>query len=120
MIPEIGQITLVLAFLVAVAQSVLPMIGAQRRDLRLMAFGDQAALVQFALIGLAFAILTLSFIQSDFSVELTAMHSHSDKPPIYKISGAWGNHEGSMMLWITILALFGASCRYLARISRQH
>jgi len=108
MIAEIGQIALILALLIAVAQSVLPMWGAYRSDARLMAFGDRAAVMQFALIAIAFAALTLVFVQSDFSVELVAVNSHTDKPLLYKISGVWGNHEGSMLLWVLILSIYGA------------
>ena len=108
MIAEIGQIALILALLIAVAQSVLSMWGAYRSDARLMAFGDRAAVMQFALIAIAFAALTLVFVQSDFSVELVAVNSHTDKPLLYKISGVWGNHEGSMLLWVLILSIYGA------------
>lgn len=108
MAAELGHIVLILALLIAVMQSVLPLIGAYKRDLRLMAFGDRAALLQFVLILTSFAALTFIFVASDFSVKLAVLHSHTDKPLLYKISGVWGNHEGSMMLWILMLALFGA------------
>ncbi|MGJ8561927.1 MAG: heme lyase CcmF/NrfE family subunit [Alphaproteobacteria bacterium] len=108
MIAELGQMALILAFLVAAAQSVLPMLGASRGDGRLMAFGDRAAYVQCALTVASFALLTTVFLQSDFSVKLAAYHSHSAKPLLYKISGVWGNHEGSMLLWVLILTIFGA------------
>ncbi len=108
MIAEIGQISLILALLIAVAQSIMPMWGAYRSDTRLMAFGDKAAVMQFMLIVLAFAALTWVFIQSDFSVQLVAINSHTDKPLLYKISGVWGNHEGSMLLWVLILSIYGA------------
>ena len=108
MFAEFGHIALILAFGVALLQSILPMVGAARSDARLMAFGDKAAIAQFILVGISFAALTAVFIISDFSVELAAQHSHLNKPMLYKITGVWGNHEGSMMLWITMLALFGA------------
>ena len=108
MIAEFGQICLILALLVALAQSIIPMAGAAQRDLRLMKFGDSAAIAQFLLIALAFGALTTAFVTSDFSVQLAAQSSHTDKPLLYKITGVWGNHEGSMMLWVLILALFGA------------
>ncbi len=109
MLAEFGHIALIIAFGVALLQSVLPLLGAARRDSRLMAFGDRAAVLQFILIAVSYAALTAIFIGSDFSVELAAQNSHSDKPMLYKITGVWGNHEGSMMLWITMLALFGAA-----------
>ena len=108
MIAEIGQITLILALLVACAQAVLPMIGAARRDARLMTFGDSAATAQFLLIAAAFTAITIVFVTSDFSVKLAALNSHTDKPLLYKISGVWGNHEGSMLLWVLMLSIFGA------------
>ncbi|MEE9271782.1 MAG: heme lyase CcmF/NrfE family subunit [Robiginitomaculum sp.] len=108
MFAEIGLLALILAFLTACVQAVLPMIGAERGDRRLMALGSRAAITQFILIAIAFGALTISFIQSDFSVKLVALHSHTDKPLLYKISGVWGNHEGSMLLWVFILSVFGA------------
>lgn len=108
MIAEIGQIALILSLLIAVAQSVLPMLGAHKGDARLMAFGDRAATMQFILITVSFTALTIVFIQSDFSVKLAAVNSHTDKPLLYKISGVWGNHEGSMLLWVLILSIYGA------------
>lgn len=108
MIAEIGQIALILALLIAVTQSVLPMWGAYRADARLMAFGDRAAIMQFILIAVAFIALTIVFVQSDFSVKLVAVNSHTDKPLLYKVSGVWGNHEGSMLLWVFILSIYGA------------
>lgn len=108
MFAEIGHVALILAFIVAVFQSVLPMIGAHRNQPRLIIFGDKAAAAQLFLIALSFICLTAAFIGSDFSVKLAASHSHSAKPLLYKISGVWANHEGSMLLWVLILALYGA------------
>lgn len=105
---EIGQIALILALLIAIAQSVLPMLGAYRADARLMAFGDRAAKAQFVLLAISFVALTIVFVQSDFSVKLVTVNSHTDKPLLYKISGVWGNHEGSMLLWVFILSIYGA------------
>ena len=73
-----------------------------------MAMGDTAATVQFVLTAAAFAALTYAFVVSDFSVHLVYANSHTLKPMIYKISGVWGNHEGSLLLWVLILTLFGA------------
>ena len=86
----------------------VPAIGAHRREAPLMRVAEPAALLQFALVALAFAALTYAFVVSDFSVKLVYDNSHSAKPLIYKVSGVWGNHEGSMVLWVLILALFGA------------
>jgi cytochrome c-type biogenesis protein CcmF len=77
-----------------------------------MAFAEPAATTQFILVGFAFAALTWAFVTSDFSLQLVYLNSNSLKPMIYKISGVWGNHEGSMLLWLLILALFGASASW--------
>jgi len=108
-ITEFGHFALILALVVAVFQMVVPAYGAHIRDDRLMAAGNTAAVLQFGLIAIAFASLTRAYIVSDFSVLNVATNSHSTKPLIYKISGVWGNHEGSMLLWVLILALFGAA-----------
>ncbi|MBL8836332.1 MAG: heme lyase CcmF/NrfE family subunit, partial [Alphaproteobacteria bacterium] len=109
MIVEIGHYALILAFAVAFVQSVLPLMGAARGDGALMEVGRSAALAQFGLIAFAFAALTQAFVVSDFSVAAVVANSHSTKPMLYKIAGVWGNHEGSMLLWVLILALFGAA-----------
>ncbi len=108
MIVELGHFTLVLAFMVALVQSILPMWGAYRRDARLMAIADPAAIVQFVLIATSFAALTYAFVTSDFSVKLVVDNSHTAKIMLYKFAGVWGNHEGSLLLWVLILAGFGA------------
>ncbi|MDB5665103.1 heme lyase CcmF/NrfE family subunit [Cypionkella sp.] len=108
MIIEFGHFTLVLAFMVALVQSTLPLWGAYRRDARLMAVADPAAVVQFLLIGASFAALTYGFVTSDFSLKLVVENSHTAKPLLYKFAGVWGNHEGSLLLWVLILAAFGA------------
>ncbi len=73
-----------------------------------VSFVERAAKLQFCLLALSFAALTATFIASDFSVKLAASHSHSMKPFLYKISGVWGNHEGSILLWTLMLSLYGA------------
>ena len=108
MIVELGHFALILAFSVALVQATLPLYGAARRDSRLMALAEPAALVQLILIATAFAALTYAFVVSDFSLRLVTLNSHTDKPMLYKISGVWGNHEGSLLLWSLTLALFGA------------
>ncbi len=108
MIAEIGQFALILALLIATVQMIVPLIGAHRGDAALMRLGSTAALAQFVLITISFAALMYLFITSDFSVASVARNSHSTKPLLYKISGVWGNHEGSMLLWALILAFFGA------------
>ena len=108
MIAELGHLAVIIAFMVAIVQSVVPMIGASKGYIGWMDAARPSAIIQFLLIFFAFIMLTISFVTSDFSVKLVASNSHSLKPLLYKISGVWGNHEGSMLLWILILAFYGA------------
>jgi len=107
MIPEIGNFALALALAAATFQGILPMIGAARGNAVWMSISNSAARAQFLLIATSFACLTQAFVVSDFSVAVVASNSHTLKPMLYKISGVWGNHEGSMLLWVLILAVFG-------------
>ncbi len=108
MITEIGHYALVLAFGLAIIQSVLPVWGAKTGDGRLMAVGEPVSLATLGLVGLSFAALTVAYVRSDFSLVNVFENSHSAKPMIFKISGVWGNHEGSMLLWVLILVLFSS------------
>jgi cytochrome c-type biogenesis protein CcmF len=108
-IVELGHFALILALLVAVVQVVVPAFGASIRDERMMRVAEPAAVSQFLLIAMAFFALMHAYVTSDFSVLNVAENSHSTKPLIYKMAGVWGNHEGSMLLWVLILALFGAA-----------
>ena len=108
MTAEIGQFALILALLLACLQSVVPMVGAARGDVALMQFGRTAAQLQGILIVVAFGALASAFVASDFSVALVANHSNLTQPAIYRFAATWGNHEGSMLLWVLILAVFGA------------
>ncbi|MBR9863819.1 MAG: heme lyase CcmF/NrfE family subunit [Rhodobacteraceae bacterium] len=108
MFAEIGHFTVLLAFTVSIVQSVVPLVGAQKNWAGWMRLADTTALAQFILIGISFAALTYSFVVSDFSLAIVAANSHSAKPMLYKITGVWGNHEGSMLLWILILVFYGA------------
>jgi len=109
MIIELGHFALALALVVAMVQAALPLAGAARGNPAWMAVAEPAALTQFLLCGLAFAALMHAYIVSDFSVIGVAENSHTDKPLLYKITGVWGNHEGSMVLWVAVLSLFGAA-----------
>ncbi|HWJ68783.1 MAG TPA: heme lyase CcmF/NrfE family subunit [Sphingobium sp.] len=109
MVAEIGLFTLVLAFMLALAQAVLPLVGAARGDVALMAAGRVAAVLQALMVSMAFAALMVCFARLDLSVALVADHAHSTQPLGYRIAATWGNHEGSMLLWVLILALFGAA-----------
>ncbi len=109
MIAETGHYALILALVVAIVQTVLPLWGTRRHDPQLMAIAAPAAQMQFLLIAIAFAALMTAYVTSDFSLQNVWANSHSAKPMLYKIAGVWGNHEGSMVLWVLILALFGAA-----------
>ncbi len=108
MIAELGHFALVLALALALVQSTLPFFGARWGDPRLTALAAPAAVTEFLLVGLAFAALVHAYVVSDFSLLSVAENSNSAQPLLYKITGVWGNHEGSMLLWVLILALFGA------------
>ena len=109
MFVELGQYALILAFMFAIVQAIIPMIGAQKGWANWMAIAVPTAQIQLILILGSFAALTYAFVVSDFSVQLVANNSHSDKPMLYKVTGVWANHEGSMLLWNLILAIFGAA-----------
>jgi len=108
MIAEFGHYALVLALALALVEVSVPMVGARKNDPVLMAVAGPAALAQFCFVAIAFAALTICYVRSDFSVLNVFENSHSAKPLVYKLSGLWGNHEGSMLLWVLILTLFGA------------
>ncbi|HUO54196.1 MAG TPA: heme lyase CcmF/NrfE family subunit [Rhodoblastus sp.] len=115
MIVEIGHYALVLALALALMQTVLPFWGARSHDSQLMGLARPIALTQFAFIALSYGALTYAHVVSDFSLVNVVENSHSTKPLIYKISGVWGNHEGSMMLWVLILTLSGAAMAAFSR-----
>jgi cytochrome c-type biogenesis protein CcmF len=108
MIAEFGHYALVLALALALVQASVPIVGARKNDPVLMAVAEPTAIAQFCLVAIAFAALTICYVRSDFSVVNVFENSHSAKPLVYKISGVWGNHEGSMVLWVLILSVFGA------------
>lgn len=109
MIVELGHFALILALMVALVQSTLPMWGAQTNDPRLIALAEPCAMIQLVLVAVSFGVLTWAFVASDFSLAVVVSNSHTEKPLLYKISGVWGNHEGSLLLWVLILALYGAA-----------
>ncbi len=108
MIAEFGHYALVLALALALVQASVPMIGARKDDPVLMAVAGPTAVGQFCFVAMAFAALMTCYVRSDFSVVNVFENSHSAKPLVYKLSGLWGNHEGSMLLWVLILSVFGA------------
>jgi len=115
MIAELGHFLLILAFCVALLQAVLTLVGLNTRDAAVFAFARAGAIAQFVLVGSAFACLVWLFARSDFSTLVVAENSHSDKPFIYKLTGVWGNHEGSMMLWVLILTAYTGVLAWAAK-----
>ncbi len=109
MIVELGHFALILALGVALLQVAVPLVGAQKGWRNWMDLAAPAATAQFLLVSFSFAALTWAFLASDFSVLLVFENSHSAKPWLYKLTGVWGNHEGSMLLWVLILSAFGAA-----------
>ena len=108
MIVELGHFALVLAFALSLVQFAVPLAGTQLGDDRLLAVAGPVTTAGFLLTLASFAALTVAYVQSDFSVVNVWENSHSLKPMLYKVTGVWGNHEGSMLLWVLILAFFGA------------
>ncbi|WP_026380598.1 heme lyase CcmF/NrfE family subunit [Afifella pfennigii] len=104
---ELGHYALVLALALSLIQSTVPLWGAAARDSRLIRVGSATSITTLFFVGLSFAALVYAYVISDFSVENVWANSHSAKPMLYKVTGVWGNHEGSMLLWVLILALFG-------------
>jgi len=115
LIAEIGHFALIIALMLAVAQSMAPLYGAWRRNATLMALCSPLAWGQFLLLGVSFLCLTYLYVVSDFSVQNVFLNSHTQKPLLYKVSGVWGNHEGSILLWALILAFFGAAVAMFGR-----
>ncbi|MGI4877958.1 MAG: heme lyase CcmF/NrfE family subunit [Janthinobacterium lividum] len=106
---EIGHFALILALMLAIVQATVPMIGAHRGDPALMAVGRAAATLQALFVVTAFAALAFAFVRTDFSLSVVAANTHSSQPLIYRFAGTWGNHEGSMLLWVLILSIFGGA-----------
>src|SRR5499427_10168671 len=108
MIAELGHYALVLALGLALVQSVVPIIGVRARDAVLMGVAEPTALAQFGFVAFSFGALVACYVTSDFSVATVFENSHSAMPLIYKFTSVWGNHEGSMLLWVLILSVFGS------------
>ena len=106
MIPEIGHIFLIITFVATIMQILFWIYNIKLFDDFTVHILKRSALINFLFILSSFFILTYSFIISDFSLLLVSNNSHSLKPLIYKISGVWGNHEGSLLLWVLILSTF--------------
>ena len=109
LLPEFGQVALILALLIASLQAILPLLGAQRGLAPWMAIARPTAWAQLVLVGVAFAILTWAFVVQDFSLRYVATNSNSLLPMLYRYSAVWGAHEGSLLLWALILSLWTAA-----------
>jgi cytochrome c-type biogenesis protein CcmF len=115
MIPELGHFALILALCVAIAQSVLPIVGAAKGNHAWMSVSRPAARVQFVLVAIAFTLLTWSFIDNDFTVAYVAHNSNSMLPLMYRISAVWGAHEGSLLLWSLILCIWTVAVTFFSK-----
>ncbi len=115
MIAELGNFSLMLALCLALVQGVMPIVGAWRGDARWMALARPAAAGQLLLVTLSFAALVTAFVNNDFSLAYVAGNSNSLLPLEYRIAGAWGGHEGSLLLWIEMLALWTFAVACLSR-----
>ena len=115
MLPELGQVLLALALLVAALQAALPLAGAHRGNADWMAVARPAAYAQLLLLGGAFALLTWAFVSQDFSVKYVADNSNSLLPMVYRYTAVWGSHEGSLLLWTLILACWNAAVALFSR-----
>jgi len=115
MIPELGHFALIIALCLAVVQGTLPLVGAQRGNGVLMALARPVAHGQFVFVAIAFACLTYAFVNNDFSVLYVASHSNSKLPVFYRVAGVWGGHEGSLLLWVTLLSAWSVAVTVFSR-----
>jgi cytochrome c-type biogenesis protein CcmF len=115
MIPELGHFALILALICAVVQGVVPLVGAHRNDTAWMTLARPAAQAQFLMVFVAFCCLTYAFIANDFSVSYVAEHSNSQLPTVYRFAAVWGGHEGSLLLWVLMLAAWTLAVTLLSR-----
>ena len=119
MLPELGNFALLLALLLAISQAVFPLVGAWRNNAALIAVARPAACGQFVFLLIAFGILTTAFVQQDFSVAYVAQNSNSLLPMIYRFTAVWGGHEGSLLLWVLILATWTLAVAAFSRALPQ-
>ena len=115
MIIELGHFFLALALSIFFVQFMVPVIGVRYNSINMMKIATFSAYLSFILVFLSFFSLLWAYVTSDFSLSLVVKNSHSLKPLIYKISGVWGNHEGSLLLWVLILALYSAAVAFLGK-----
>ena len=115
MIPEIGHFALVLALVVAIVQSVFPIVGAATNNAQWIAMAKPTARAQLLFLAISFACLVISFLDSDFSVRYVASNSNTFMPTIYKVSAVWGAHEGSLLLWALILGVWAGLVSFFSK-----
>ena len=115
MIPELGQLALIVALFVAVVLGIFPLSGVLLRNSRLMALARPAAFAQFATVAFSYTCLLHAFLNNDFSVRYVAEHSNTLLPTFYKVAAVWGGHEGSMLLWVLILTLWTVGVAIFSR-----
>ncbi len=115
MIPEIGHFSLILALLLALTQGIVPIFGAQKGIPALMRIARPVAQGQFVFVAIAFGCLVYSLVNNDFSVLYVAEHSNSQLPLHYKVAAEWGGHEGSLLLWVTILGVWSIAVTVFSR-----
>ena len=115
MIPEFGHFALILAFCISIVQGVLPLAGAHRRDAAWIALARPAAWSQALLLLAAFGCLTAAFVLNDFSIAYVAQHSNTRLPLPYRVAAVWGGHEGSLLLWVLMLSLWGLAVAVFSR-----
>jgi cytochrome c-type biogenesis protein CcmF len=109
MLAELGHFALILALLVAGIQATLPLLGAWREHAAWQALARPTAFAHFGLVALSFAALTACFVNNDFSVLYVVQHSNSLLPTVYRVAAVWGGHEGSLLLWVLMLAMWTAA-----------
>src|SRR5205809_6326593 len=115
MIPEVGLFAAILSLLMAATQAVVGLAGAARGIRSWMMVGTKAARAQLLFLGVAFGMLVCSFVTNDFSVLNVASHSHTQLPMVYRFAATWGSHEGSLLLWTLMLALWTAAVSLFSR-----
>ena len=115
MLPEIGNLALIMALVIASLQMIFPIYGAQRGNVAMMSIARPAAIAQFIFVAISFACLVYAFVTDDFSLVYATNHTNSQLPLIYKVSAVWGGHEGSMLLWMVMLSGWGAAVAIFSR-----
>lgn len=115
MIPELGHVALIIAFGLAIGLTVVPFWGSMRANVSAMNLAPSLAVGVLVFTAIAFALLAISFLRDDFSVAVVAANSNSLLPPLFKFSALWGNHEGSLLLWVLILAGWMTAVAFLSR-----